>query len=215
VIDGVRGHGGTCIGVVANIAPANEHSRSQLGFISYGYAQQLLRSGRIEEYLLFLHSHRYHSHTPGTWVAGEVTGIDGDLPLYCIPAQLTIPKLVRWMLVFEASNSETLYLGKAIPREWFASGQPIRIDGAPTRWGKVDLSLQGGGEKVTGKVTFHGEGRPGEVQLSLRLPKGVKVKSVRLGGKTVKLAGDTVTFKPGKEMEFSIEVSLAKPALTA
>ncbi|HTM81343.1 Tat pathway signal protein [Asticcacaulis sp.] len=215
VIDGVRGHGGTCIGVVANIAPANETSRSQLGFVSYGYAQQLLRSGRIEEYLLFLHSHRYHSHTPGTWVAGEVTGIDGDLPLYCIPAQLTIPKLVRWMLVFEASDSETLYLGKAIPRDWFASGQPIRIDGAPTRWGKVDLVLQGGGEKVTGKVTFHGEGRPDQVQLSLRLPKGLKVKSVRLGGNTVKLIGDTVVFKPGKAAELSIEVVLAKPALTA
>ncbi|CAL4869526.1 hypothetical protein MMA231_03818 (plasmid) [Asticcacaulis sp. MM231] len=129
VINGVRGHGGTCIGVVANIAPANETHRDQLGFISYGYAQQLLRSDRIEEYLLFLHSHRYHSHTPGTWVAGEVTGIDGDLPLYCIPAQLTIPKLVRWMLVFEASDSETLHLGKAIPRDWIASGDPIVISG--------------------------------------------------------------------------------------
>jgi hypothetical protein len=31
----------------------------------------------------------------------------------------------------------------------------------------------------------------------------------------VKLAGDIVTFKPGKETDFSIEVSLAKPILTA
>jgi hypothetical protein len=148
-------------------------------------------------------------------VAGEVTGIDGGLPLYCIPAQLTIPKLVRWMLVFEASDSETLYLGKAIPRDWFASGQPIEIKGAPTRWGKVDLALQGGSEKVSGRVNFHGDGRPDEVRLSLRLPKGLKVKTVKLGGKTVKLVGDTVTFKPGKAAELSIEVSLAKPALTA
>ena len=43
----------------------------------------------------------------------------------------------------------------------------------------------------------------------------MKVKSLRLGGKTVKLAGEIVTFKPGRAAEFTIEVSLAKPALRA
>jgi len=43
----------------------------------------------------------------------------------------------------------------------------------------------------------------------------MKVKSIRIGGKTVKLAGDIVTFKPGRAAELSIEVSLAKPILTA
>ncbi|MDV6330349.1 Tat pathway signal protein [Asticcacaulis sp. 201] len=210
VIDGVRGHGGTCIGVVANIAPANETSRSQLGFISYGYAQQLLRSDRIEEYLLFLYSHRYHSHTPGTWVAGEVSDIDGGLPLYCVPAQLTIPKLVRWMLVFEASDSETLYLGRAIPRDWFALGQPIAITGAPTRWGRVDLSLKGDmvARVVTGTIALHGAARPQEVRLRIRLPKGKRLKSVRISGKAVRLEGDTAVFAPGGQ-QMTLRADLA------
>ena len=213
VIEGVRGHGGTCIGVVANIAPANETHRDQLGFVSYGYAQQLLRSDRIEEYLLFLHSHRYHSHTPGTWVAGEVTGIDGDMPLYCIPAQLTIPKLVRWMLVFEASDSETLHLGKAIPRDWIASGQPIGIKGAPTRWGRVDLSLQGGEKSLNGEIIFHGQSRPEEVRLRLRLPMGERLSRVKLNGKAVKTireaGAETLIFTPGSVSRFTLQAERA------
>ncbi|RBB26792.1 Tat pathway signal protein, partial [Xanthomonas oryzae pv. oryzae] len=91
VIDCVRGHGGTSIGVVANIAPPEPGSRDLLGFISYGYAQQLLRLDRIEEYLLFVYAHRYQVHTRGSWTAGEVSGITGGMPLFCMPAQMSIP----------------------------------------------------------------------------------------------------------------------------
>lgn len=203
VIDAVRGHGGTCIGVVANITRANETHRDQLGFVSYGYAQQLLRSGRIEEYLLFLHSHRYHSHTPGTWVAGEVTGITGDLPLYCVPAQLTIPKLVRWMLVFEESDSEILHLGRAIPREWLKAGKPIAITGAPTRWGLVDFTMQGDAAgKVSGNVRFYGSTRPAQVHLHLRTPK--PLNRIKLNGKATKMQAETLVFAPQGFSEFTV-----------
>ncbi|GGZ27503.1 twin-arginine translocation signal domain-containing protein [Asticcacaulis endophyticus] len=212
VIDAVRGHGGTSIGVLANFSPANETNRDQLGFISYGYAQQLLRSDRIEEYLLFLHSHRYHSHTPGTWVAGEVSDIDGGLPLYCVPAQLTIPKLVRWALVFEASDADTLYLGRAIARDWIASGEPVAITGAPTRWGAVDFSVQGQGASIRGQVAFAGQSRPKEVHLRLRVPKGKTLRRVLINGKSARIVGrqkDTVVFSPAGVAAFTIEAVLA------
>ncbi|ESQ91330.1 hypothetical protein ABAC460_07115 [Asticcacaulis sp. AC460] len=198
VIDAMRGHGATTIGVTANVVGANETTRSQLGFISYGHAQQLLRSGRIEEYLLFLYSHRYHSHTPGTWVAGEVSDIDGGLPLYCVPAQLTMPKLVRWMLVFEASDAEVLYLGRAVPRDWW--GQPVEIKDAPTRWGRVDFRLQG----ASAEVVLEGSSQPKEIQLTLRLPKGRKVRDLRLNGRPVKLVDDAITFRPNGETRFKL-----------
>lgn len=211
IIDGVRGHGGTCIGVVANITRANETHRDQLGFVSYGYAQQLLRSGRIEEYLLFLHSHRYHSHTPGTWVAGEVTGITGDLPLYCIPAQLTMPKLVRWMLVFEESDAEVLHLGKAIPRDWLASDKPISISGAPTRWGRVDFHLQPDPSKkeIRGRIAFSGNVRPQKAVLHLRLPDGRKLRSLSIAGRPAKFVKDQAVFMPGQARELEIVARLS------
>ncbi len=42
--------------------------------------------------------------TRGSWTAGEVSGITGGGAIFCIPAQQTIPLLVRWMLVFEDND---------------------------------------------------------------------------------------------------------------
>src|SRR5579862_4025725 len=109
VIDCMRAYGATTLGIVANVWRFQEEGREILGFISYGYAQMLLRLDRIEEFLLFLYAHRYHVHTRGSWTAGEVTGITGDMGIYCIPAQQTIPLLVRWMLVLEDSDEDALY----------------------------------------------------------------------------------------------------------
>src|SRR5437764_13369878 len=141
VIDCMRAYGATTLGVVANVERPHPEGRDILGFISYGYAQMLLRLDRVEEYLLFLYSHRFHDHSRGSWTAGEVSGITGGTPLFCIPAQQTIPLLVRWMLVSEDSDEDRLHFGRALPSEWVASGKEIRIDQAPTRWGRVSFRL--------------------------------------------------------------------------
>jgi hypothetical protein len=193
-VDCVRGHGGTTIGVVANFSAANDTHRDLLGFITYGYAQQLLRLDRIEEYLLFLYAHRHHAHNPGSWVAAEVAGITGGLPLFCIPAQLTIPLLVRWMLVFEESDADRLHLGRAVPRDWVGSGQPIAIEGAPTRWGRVTFSLQAnpGANTVTSEVRLPDGARPKETHVRLRLPKHFKLRDATVNGRKAAVTGDTI-----------------------
>jgi len=58
VIDCMRAYGATTLGVVANVWRFTPEGREILGFISYGYAQALLRLDRIEEFLLFLYAHR-------------------------------------------------------------------------------------------------------------------------------------------------------------
>ncbi|MBE1161883.1 Tat pathway signal protein [Dyella acidiphila] len=182
VIDCMRGHGATSIGVVANVGPVAPDGRDILGFISYGYAQQLLRLNRIDEYLLFLYAHRHHAHTPGSWTAGEVSDISGGMPLFCMPAQLTTPLLLRWMLVFEDSTGHTLYLGRAIPRAWMGSGQVIAISDAPTRWGRTGLHWQAieGGMQCT--VSLPEREAPPAVWLSLRLPQGRARRDVHVNG---------------------------------
>jgi hypothetical protein len=223
-IDTLRQYGGTTLGVVANVGPARAGSRAILGFISYGYAQMLLRLDRIEEYLLFLYSHRYHAHTRGSWTAGEVSGIKGGTALFCIPAQQTIPLLVRWMLVLEDSDEDRIYFGKALPRTWVASGQAVRIAQAPTRWGRVDFELiatpavatapgAGAGASaasastVTARVTLAKPGSPKEIQVKLRAPKDAPVRSVTVNGRPATLAGphgDTVIVQTGREQRFEI-----------
>jgi hypothetical protein len=90
VIDCMRAYGATTLRVVANVGRANPNGRAILGFISYGHALQLLRPDREEKFLLFLYSHRFHDDTPGSWTAGEVSGINRGTATFCIPAQQTI-----------------------------------------------------------------------------------------------------------------------------
>jgi hypothetical protein len=228
-IDTLRQYGGTTLGVVANIGIARPGARSILGFISYGYAQMLLRLDRIEEYLLFLYAHRYHDHTRGSWTAGEVSGIRGGTALFCIPAQQTIPLLVRWMLVLEDSDAERLYFGKAIPRTWTASGRPVTIEQAPTRWGRVTFTLSmpagaetaaaiganaaaAAGKQVVAKVELARPGTPPEIHVALRTPKGATIQRVTVNGRPATLGGrhgDTVIIQTGGEQRFEVVGQLA------
>ena len=197
------------MGVVANVWRFQEDGREILGFISYGYAQALLRLDRIEEFLLFLYSHRYHAHTRGSWTAGEVTGITGDSGTYCVPAQQTIPLLVRWMLVLEDSDEDRLYLAKGVPREWVVSGKEIGIEHAPTRWGRVGFSLKANpnARSIVGHVEMTGPKVPGEVHFKLRLPLQSQAQGVLVNGRPATLAGthkDTVIIATRNEKKFEV-----------
>ena len=214
VIDCMRAYGATTIGVVANVWRFQEDGREILGFISYGYAQMLLRLDRIEEFLLFLYAHRYHAHTRGSWTAGEVTGITGDSATYCVPAQQTIPQLVRWMLVLEDSDEEILYLAKGLPREWVDSGKPISIEQAPTRWGRVSFSLVAKPKvrTVIGQVDLTGTSAPKQIHFKLRLPTQMHLQGVRVNGEPASLGGahnDTVVISTGSKKHFEVEGRLS------
>ena len=62
VIDCMRAYGPPPSVSSPTSSALNPNGRDILGFISYGYAQALLRLDRIEEYILFLYSHRFHDH---------------------------------------------------------------------------------------------------------------------------------------------------------
>src|SRR6266487_3488034 len=209
VIDCMRTYGATTIGVVANVGVARPGSRAILGFISYGYAQMLLRLDRIEEFLLFLYAHRYHDHTRGSWTAGEVAGINGGTATFCIPAQQTIPLMVRWMLVLEDSDEDRLYLGKGLPRDWVASGKEIKIDQAPTRWGRVNFSLRTNpkAKRIVAKVELPRPGEPKELYVKLRLPSQSTLQSVTVNSRPGTIGGphkDTVIIETDNEKVFEV-----------
>lgn len=209
VIDCMRAYGATTLGVVANVERPHPQGRDILGFISYGYAQMLLRLDRVDEFLLFLYSHRYHDHTRGSWTAGEVAGITGDSALFCVPAQQTIPLLVRWMLVLEDSDDDRLYLGKGLPREWVLSGKEIRIDQAPTRWGSVNFKMTGDADaqRVTATVRLSRAGAPKELHVKFRLPAQHTLQKVTVNGEIAKIGGvhnDTAVFASTGEQHFAL-----------
>ena len=214
VIDCMRAYGATTLGVVANVQPPRPNVRNILGFISYGYAQALLRMDRVDEYLLFMYAHRYHDHTRGSWTAGEVSGITGGGALFCIPAQQTIPLLVRWMLVFEDPDLDRLYLGRALPRKWVASAKPIGIEQAPTRWGRVNYRLENHGkDRLVATVALPAQGEiPGELQVSFRAPTGRSIAGLAVNGHSVTPDGrhkDAAVFPTKGERRFVVEATLS------
>lgn len=183
------------------------NGRAILGFISYGYAQMLLRLDRVEEYLLFLYSHRFHDHSRGSWTAGEVAGINGGTAIFCMPAQQTIPLLVRWMLVLEDSDEDRLYFGKGLPREWAASSKEIRIEQAPTRWGRVNFRISG----TNAPVELAKAGAPRELHVKFRLPVANRLHSATVNGMRTHIGGlhnDTVIIETGSRRSFVVAVKL-------
>ncbi len=208
VIDCMRAYGATTLGVVANVSRPHPTGREILGFISYGYAQALLRLGRVEEYLLFLYAHRFHDHNRGSWTAGEVAGITGDGALFCIPAQQTIPLLVRWMLVLEDADEDRLYLARGVPREWIGSGREIRIEKAPTRWGTVDFALTANlqNNTVNARVQLARAAGPKELHLQIRLPRANALQNVVVNGRPVPPgeARETVVIPTNGETQFHV-----------
>ena len=214
VIDCMRTYGATTVGVVANVGRLNPSGRAILGFISYGYAKTLLRLNRIEEYILFLYAHRYHDHSRGSWTAGEVSGITGGGAIFCIPAQQTVPLLVRWMLVFEDEDEDHLHFGRALPRDWVASGKPIAILGAPTRWGRVDYRLEtSGANTLVTVINLPAKGAlPKELHVTFRIPAGRSLTGATVNGHSATFTGphnDAIVITPGTDRHFEVVTQLS------
>src|ERR1700677_5175645 len=111
------------------------------------------------------------------------------------------------MLVLEDSDEDRLYLAKGVPREWVASGKEIRIEQAPTRWGKVNFSLvtKPSSKSIVGQVELSGATAPQEVHFKLRLPAHDLPKTVAVNGQPVTLGGvhkDTVIIETKNQGKF-------------
>ncbi|KAF2669158.1 hypothetical protein BT63DRAFT_455133 [Microthyrium microscopicum] len=187
-LDTMREYGVTSLGVTANVGGPNPYTRDLLGFISYGHAYGLILQDRVDEYILFMYSHRYHVHSRGAWKAAEVSGLNGDPGTFCIPAQMTIPNVVRWALVLEHPDDDMIYLGRAVPRAWLDTGKLISIKQAPTRWGAVNYSIRLDKSTNTVKVKVQfAKGAPKDAEVKLRVPKGKKIQSITVDGQPAQL----------------------------
>ena len=132
----------------------------------------LLADDRIEQYLLALYGHMALQQMPGTFCAYEQVRIEGAPERryhadYCVPAQLTTPLMVKWMLVSEERDAERVWLCKAAPQRWFEPGEYIEVRNAPTRWGKISFRIDSYDDRVEAQV-IPPDGFQGEVVLRIR-----------------------------------------------
>lgn len=155
-----------------------------VGFLSYGHAYGLLQHDFTREFLLTLYSLSAHQYTRGTWTAPETRLInpnDTAAP-YAVPAQLTVPLLVRWMLAFEDPNSDTLWICKATPRDWLKDGETVAASAIPTRWGRIGILIEShlDADRIDVSLDLPASAAPRETIVRLRVPGERPIKSVLL-----------------------------------
>jgi hypothetical protein len=181
------------------------------GFLSYGHGFGLIQHDRTREFLLLLYSGMAHQYTRGNWTAPETRPLFLDDPAapYCTPAQLVVALLTRWMLVFEDPMSDTIWLGKAMPRDWLEDGKSISVESVPTKWGRVGFSIMSRLKegKIVATVYLPSNRFGATMKIRLRTPGNVPLKSVRLDGKPWKdfnAEGETITLPAGLSAKINV-----------
>jgi hypothetical protein len=117
------------------------------------------------------------------------------------------------MLVFEAPDEDRLYFGRALPREWIASGKPIGIEQAPTRWGRVDFRLVPRVDNhLVATIALPDRGElPRELQVSFRLPSSRTLSSLTANSRPVAPGGrlkDAALFATNGERKIEVAAAM-------
>ena len=165
------------------------NTREVAGFLSYGHAFGLLQFDLVRDYLLTLYSLEAHHYTRGTWTAPETRPLDPKqfAAPYCTPAQMTVPLMLRWMLVFEDPASPVIWLAKGTPRDWLEDGQTIAVRNAPTASGRVSFSvrsrIRSGRIEAAVNLPSTPSTSNARIKLRLRVPERQRIRSVQLNGK--------------------------------
>ncbi|MDP4184015.1 MAG: hypothetical protein Q8862_02500, partial [Bacteroidota bacterium] len=100
---------------------------------------------------------------------------------------VAIVRILRDMFVLEDGKGINLAVGTA--REWLASGKMVGISHASTHFGEISYHLQYDSKtkKVSGEVSFPDDISAEWAILNIRLPGGLKVKSVNSKVKVIAL----------------------------
>jgi hypothetical protein len=95
----------------------------------------------------------------------------------------SLVRMFRTMMIQERDGA--LYLLQGTPRRWLDQGQAVRIREAPTWYGPLSLECVSNVREGKVQVQFQVPPRLGDVpmRVCLRLPKGLRIASVTLGGR--------------------------------
>lgn len=170
-------------------------------FLTYGHAFGLLQHDFVREFLLTLQSHAAHGYTRGLWTAPETRNVDPKIfaAPYCVPAQLTVPLLLRWLLVLDDPATGEIWLAKGTPREWLKDGGVIAVSRAPVEGGRIGFRIESQLARDLLRVRIDlpraGLGQP--ITLRLRVPDGRRIRAVTCEGRTwgrIDVGAETIAF---------------------
>jgi len=163
---------------------------------SYGYWMNCLERDEVRRVILGLYTTLAYGMSRDTYSSGEAqsphAGVGDRMPhLYSGTQQLL---LLRNMLLRE--SGETLILGQAVPRPWLENGKEVRVEDAPTSFGKVGYTIKShdGAARMTVRLDPPTKKPPKAITIRLRHPAGKPIQSVKIDGVESKsFSGDTLT----------------------
>ena len=164
---------------------------------TYGYWHDCLGRDEVKRVLLGFYGSLAHGMSRETYAAVELarprTGKnDPFLPHgYSNTQQL---RLLRNMLIREHGNE--LLIGQAIPHPWLEHGKQVRVEGAPTLFGKTSFAIESRVDDGRIAVTIDPPTRtPAEtITVRLRHPQGKPIKAATVDGKpTTAFTADAIT----------------------
>jgi hypothetical protein len=212
ILDIAGARGGTTLGIFTNRLHV-------VGFLVAEAVHGLLQHDLVPEALLVFYAHAFHAHTRGTWTAIECVDMDRDRAAhtpYCAPAQVTVPTIAKWLLLFEDPVDGAITLGKGAPRAWFESGKVIGVERCPTRWGAVTYTIQARLHEghIDAEVIL--PPRPGAaVRMRFRLPYGYELGGVEVFDRpdvNARVEGDLVSFPKGTVGKVRLRVTCTPTA---
>ena len=144
-------------------------------------AETHLARGNGDAAAKYLYSTLNHATPLYTWCEERgqepgTTKCSGDRQHLWTP--VAVVRTIRDMLVLE--NGDGLDLALGTDRDWLGSGQPVGIQNASTHFGNItyELHYDSTTSAVTGKITLDNNFLPEWIEMHIRLPEGLKVKSV-------------------------------------
>ena len=183
-----------------------------------GYAYSAIATDRVKSYLSLMFGHIANYQARGTFNSPEQLGLYGDggsnkIWTYsdsyrqmlsaghgevdidtCVPSTTLVAFMLRWMLIFEQRDTDTIWLLKAAPRRFYALEKKqavISVSAAPTRFGEVSFSVGSSSDNNEGveqsgslrmvcnvSIALHGRGMVDKVGIALLLrlrdPQGTR-----------------------------------------
>jgi hypothetical protein len=181
---------------------------------SYGYWMNCLQRDEVKRVILGLYTSMAYGMSRDTYAGVEVTYLrtgknEPTLPhLYSGTQQLL---LLRNMLIRE--DGDQLWLGQAIPRPWLENGKEVRVEDAPTLFGKTSYAMRSrdGAGRILVDLAPPTEPGPKSIKLRLRHPENRAISRVTVNTAPWKdFAGETVTLT-GLKGHTTIQVEYDRP----
>lgn len=151
---------------------------------AYGYWNTCMNRDEVKPVILGLYGSMAYGMSRGTYAAVECTTIKTGENAHTLPhtySNTVQLRLLRNMLVRE--DGDKLLLAHFTPRQWLEPGKSIRVEDAPTSFGKVSYSIESKADGgVIVKLTPPAANPPAEVRIRVRHPGGKDIKTSEFRG---------------------------------